>query len=288
MRRALYVAFLVLCSATHRSHYTGSSTSHVQELSDELDEKGVAYVAEELATLRQDAQQRNKKAFLTNVARDRFVDESTREGELGFKGKAKLGGVSVEFGGGSSKKTGGQGKSGAKFSMGMGGGQVGASVGGGKFGASLSIGGKGGKMGVKMPSGVKLPSGRKMPMQGGASLITMVPFGKHVERNPNQQYVLATGAQECQVCQGIIAEGYYMGPKFMDLCKANKDGAALEMCRAQERVLKSCPEFTNDWCYQDLGGTQALRSPCPSHLKCHYCLGLNPLYCMAQPKNKYW
>ena len=48
----------------------------------------------------------------------------------------------------------------------------------------------------------------------------------------------------------------------------------------QAHVLQSCPEFVNDWCYEDFGGSQMLRSPCPAYLKCHYCLGLNPLHCM--------
>ncbi len=47
----------------------------------------------------------------------------------------------------------------------------------------------------------------------------------------------------------------------------------------QAHVLQSCPEFVNDWCYQDYGGSQVLRSPCPPYLICHYCLGLNPLHC---------
>lgn len=52
-----------------------------------------------------------------------------------------------------------------------------------------------------------------------------------------------------------------------------------QQCEAQKKVLQSCPEFSNNWCYQDLGGTQQLLSPCPGHLVCHYCLGMNPLYC---------
>lgn len=55
--------------------------------------------------------------------------------------------------------------------------------------------------------------------------------------------------------------------------------ASLAQCGAQQKVLQSCPEFVNNWCYQDLGGTQMLRSPCPAHLVCHYCLGMNPLFC---------
>ena len=53
----------------------------------------------------------------------------------------------------------------------------------------------------------------------------------------------------------------------------------LPMCLAQQKVLQACPEYVNDWCYQDYGGSQRLRSPCPQYLICHYCLGMNPLHC---------
>ena len=106
-----------------------------------------------------------------------------------------------------------------------------------------------------------------------------IPFGKHVERDPSKAYILATGIQECLVCKNIILEAFKYGPNFGDLCELMVDEMQ-EMCRAQQRVLQSCPEFTNNWCYQDLGGTQQLRSPCPDFLKCHYCLGMNPLHCL--------
>lgn len=106
-----------------------------------------------------------------------------------------------------------------------------------------------------------------------------IPFGKHVERDPDKAYILATGIQECLVCKNIILEAFKYGPNFGDLCELMVDEMQ-EMCRAQQRVLQSCPEFTNNWCYQDLGGTQQLRSPCPDFLKCHYCLGMNPLHCL--------
>ena len=51
-------------------------------------------------------------------------------------------------------------------------------------------------------------------------------------------------------------------------------------CTAMQKVLQSCPEFLNDWCYQDLGQSQILRSPCPDWLKCHFCLGFNPMQCL--------
>lgn len=113
------------------------------------------------------------------------------------------------------------------------------------------------------------------------------------------------GRQECDICRLIVTNAAQAGPNFHNLCngvypeyedmvraraaRATRLRAAhavtslphphTPQCKAQQKVLQSCPEFVNDWCYQDLGGTQALRSPCPSHLKCHYCLGMNPLYC---------
>merc|ERR1712146_153935 len=125
-----------------------------------------------------------------------------------------------------------------------------------------------GAMGGGFPKGMGGPS-------AGAGVF--IPFGKHIERSPSVSYYLATGYQECMVCRMIIDQAYQYGPSFYDLCGLLAPEMQ-EMCRAQQRVLQSCPEFTNDWCYQDLGGTQALRSPCPIHLKCHYCLGMNPLH----------
>lgn len=81
------------------------------------------------------------------------------------------------------------------------------------------------------------------------------------------------------VCKYLIANAYQVGPQFYELA----NGAypeQLDMMHAQQKTLQACPEFANDWCYQDLGGSQQLRAPCPDHLKCHYCLGLNPLHCL--------
>merc|ERR1719329_1847119 len=62
-----------------------------------------------------------------------------------------------------------------------------------------------------------------------------VPFGKAIPRQPGVNYYTASGLQECAICK---------------------------------QVIQACPEFTNNWCYQDLGGSQVLKSPCPSHLIC--------------------
>lgn len=111
--------------------------------------------------------------------------------------------------------------------------------------------------------------------------LRMIPFGKHLPREQGIEYLVATGSQECMICQSIVSEAYVMGPQYIDLFGYHvRNNVNVPMGHAQARVLQSCPEFVNDWCYQDLGGTQALRSPCPDFLKCHYCLGLNPLHCM--------
>ena len=92
--------------------------------------------------------------------------------------------------------------------------------------------------------------------------------------------------QHLVLLQDIIAEGYLLGSGYYNLCGYQIRASLNEdMCYAQQYVLQSCPEFVNDWCYQDLGGTQQLRSPCPKYLKCHYCLGLNPLHCLASNAN---
>ena len=51
--------------------------------------------------------------------------------------------------------------------------------------------------------------------------------------------------------QEYYSEAFKYGPNFGDLCELMVDEMQ-EMCRAQQRVLQSCPEFTNHWCYQDL------------------------------------
>merc|ERR1719183_3090718 len=66
----------------------------------------------------------------------------------------------------------------------------------------------------------------------------------------------------------------------IDLCDGI-DPKYQEMCDGFEEYLIDCPSFTNDVCHKDLGGAERLLSPCPSYLKCYYCLRLNPIYCIA-------
>ena len=106
-----------------------------------------------------------------------------------------------------------------------------------------------------------------------------IPFGKTVPTLPGVKHYTATGHQECKACQQIITTMYLTGPMFPDLTWGLPPEYK-EMGQAQQAVLQACPEFMNNWCYEDLGGTQMLRSPCPAYLTCHYCLGLNPLHCL--------
>ncbi len=108
-----------------------------------------------------------------------------------------------------------------------------------------------------------------------------IPFGKSVPAMPGVKHYTATGHQECKACQQLIRTMYLTGPMFPDLTWGLPPEYK-EMGKAQQAVLQACPEFMNDWCYEDLGGTQMLRSPCPAYLTCHYCLGLNPLHCLPE------
>lgn len=111
-----------------------------------------------------------------------------------------------------------------------------------------------------------------------------IPYGKSVPAMPGVKHYTATGHQECKACQQIISTMYLTGPMFPDLTWGLPPEYK-EMGQAQQAVLQACPEFMNNWCYEDLGGTQMLRSPCPAYLTCHYCLGLNPLHCLPEDQS---
>mmetsp|Transcript_33648 Transcript_33648/g.49470 ORF Transcript_33648/g.49470 Transcript_33648/m.49470 type:complete len:241 (+) Transcript_33648:28-750(+) len=120
-------------------------------------------------------------------------------------------------------------------------------------------------------------------MQGlSVERVEMTPYGKTVPQEPGVRYIIASGQQECMQCEAIVAGAHFLGQSFDGICEFLGHGNMAvnsKMCHAQAHVLQSCPEFVNDWCYQDFGGSQMLRSPCPPYLICHYCLGLNPLHC---------
>jgi len=110
-----------------------------------------------------------------------------------------------------------------------------------------------------------------------------VPYDKKLPSKPGVRFYTASGNQECRLCLHILEEGDDYGFNYYDLCEDVAPDMK-PMCEAQRKTLQACPEFMNQWCYQDLGGTQQLRAPCPGHLVCHYCLGLNPLHCLENER----
>jgi len=123
------------------------------------------------------------------------------------------------------------------------------------------------------------PRGVGNPPADGNKAHLFVPFGKAIPRKPYTTYYTASGAQECKICKYIIDNMKFVGTGFYELCNGMWP-EYMPMCHAQQKTLQGCPEFTQGWCYQDLGGSQVLRSPCPYHLTCHYCLGVNPIQCI--------
>merc|ERR1712146_485956 len=164
------------------------------------------------------------------------------------------------------------------------GGGVGVGIMAGGMGGGMSggmMGGMGGMMNGMMSHAqhpVDFPPANvgRGPMGFGQ----FVPSGKAIPRLPGIMYYTASGMQECAICKQIVHTAARWGTGFYGLCQMDKE--QLDMCHAQQKVLQGCPEFTNNWCYQDLGGSQVLRSPCPVHLICHYCLGMNPLHCATR------
>merc|ERR1719238_32001 len=106
-----------------------------------------------------------------------------------------------------------------------------------------------------------------------------IPYGKNVPQVPGQRYSVVNSQMECTLCKKMIKNANDLGYDF-PIASRRIEPEFEQMATAMAKVLQACPEFMNKWCYQDLGGSQKLRGPCPEHLVCHYCLGLNPLMCV--------
>eukprot|EP00742_Colponemidia_sp_Colp-10_P000209 GILJ01000237.1.p1 GENE.GILJ01000237.1~~GILJ01000237.1.p1 ORF type:complete len:222 (+),score=32.61 GILJ01000237.1:45-710(+) len=109
----------------------------------------------------------------------------------------------------------------------------------------------------------------------------MIPvrWANHFKRREGVNYMLVNEWQECLVCQQIFDNSNMLTSHLYNLCP-NFAPEIRNMCHAQQKVLQSCHQFVRNWCYEDQGGVFRVRSPCPKHLMCHYCLGINPLYCV--------
>eukprot|EP00939_MAST-03C_sp_MAST-3C-sp1_P001054 g1054.t1 len=143
---------------------------------------------------------------------------------------------------------------------------------------------------------VAFKSGSRKLMMAGAEAVkgSKVPhnwFGQGKYQAPT--FEIATGKEECDVCEAMIeagmdsvekmagaegAEAMEAGKK-KNLC-INMDPKYKDMCEGYQKYLEDCPSFVHNICHQDMGGSERLRAPCPHHLVCYYCLRINPLYCL--------
>lgn len=135
-------------------------------------------------------------------------------------------------------------------------------------------------------------------------------FGTGLFKAP--KYAIATGKEECDVCKFMIetkrkkdknggsgsveyreseAAGAEVAAQYIGLPRGfgcakdvNKNYEAL--CFGYSRYLNDCPSFVHNICHEDVGGSERLRSPCPMHLTCYYCLRINPLHCLIDEGDK--
>ena len=59
-------------------------------------------------------------------------------------------------------------------------------------------------------------------------------------------------------------------------------------CKSYSSFLSTCPSFVHNLCHEDVGGSERLRSPCPRHLVCYYCLRINPIHCLNYLDEDMW
>ena len=59
-------------------------------------------------------------------------------------------------------------------------------------------------------------------------------------------------------------------------------------CKSYSNFLSTCPSFVHNLCHEDVGGSERLRSPCPRHLVCYYCLRINPIHCLNYLDEDMW
>lgn len=128
--------------------------------------------------------------------------------------------------------------------------------------------------------GQPLPAPAVMTVGVSATGAQFVPFGRNLPLAKGRPYFVMTGRQECKVCRHILSESERTGPNFGGHCM-RLSPQEQAMCQAQMKALQACPEYLQNWCYKDDGGSQTLLSPCPEYLTCHYCLGMNPLHCLV-------
>ena len=66
-----------------------------------------------------------------------------------------------------------------------------------------------------------------------------VPFGKHIPREKEVNYIVSSGEQECMVCQRIIYNSHIAGASMYSLCNAEYKVSGGAARREQEHEWKS-------------------------------------------------
>merc|ERR1711968_396946 len=132
-------------------------------------------------------------------------------------------------------------------------------------------------------------------------------FGSGIYVAP--KFAIATGKEECDVCKAMIQDAaaesgrVTLSPQLagseaqpaepqsptaagkLDLCSSMTVNFKAT-CKGYSTYLQNCPSFIHNICHEDVGGSERLRSPCPMHLTCYYCLRINPLHCLVDERDK--
>ena len=117
------------------------------------------------------------------------------------------------------------------------------------------------------------------------------------------KYSIMSGKEECNVCKAML-EASSRSTSSVELAtqRAGSEAQPAEpvspaavgsqdfcssvkinyktTCKSYSTFLSTCPSFIHNICHEDVGGSERLRSPCPRHLVCYYCLRINPIHCL--------
>ena len=116
-------------------------------------------------------------------------------------------------------------------------------------------------------------------------------------------YSIMSGKEECNVCKAMLESASRSTSSVeLDTQRAGSEATPAEptspaavgnadfcaavkvnyktTCKSYATYLSTCPSFIHNLCHEDVGGSERLRSPCPRHLVCYYCLRINPIHCL--------
>ena len=116
------------------------------------------------------------------------------------------------------------------------------------------------------------------------------------------KYAVMSGKEECNVCKAMLDAASKETTVALPIARSGSEATPAEptspaavgandlcasvkinyktTCKSYSTFLSSCPSFVHNICHEDIGGSERLRSPCPRHLVCYYCLRINPIHCL--------